>query len=57
MIGEKQAMQWFGGIFDRNGPTFEQKILGVQSIATIEPANIETILSDQFSGKFISLWP
>ena len=52
-IREKQALHWFVGIFERTGPTFEQKILGNKDIDTVEPANIESLLSTKFSGKII----
>ncbi|KAG6985276.1 hypothetical protein G7Y79_00141g102130 [Physcia stellaris] len=50
-IGEKQVLQWFVDIFDRTGPTFEQYILGAKGINTIEPENIESILSSNFAGN------
>lgn len=51
MIGEKQALQYFVAIFDRNGPTFEQHILGFKGIDTIEPENLESVLSTNFACK------
>ena len=56
IIGEKQALQWFVEIFERTGPTFEQNILGAKGINTVEPDNIESILSTKFSGKAFGLW-
>jgi len=50
-IGEKQALQWFVEIFEQTGPTFEQHILGAKGIDTVEPDNIESILSTRFSSK------
>ena len=50
-IGEKQAMQWFIEIFNETGPTFEQNVLGFKGIDTVEPDNIECVLSSDFSGK------
>jgi hypothetical protein len=50
-IAEKQALQWFVGIFERTSMTFEQNILGARGINTAEPGNIEAILSTKFSGK------
>ena len=38
-IAEKQALQWFAQIFDKTGPTFEQNVLGVKGVDTIEPKN------------------
>jgi len=51
VIGEKQVLQWFGEVFEQTGPTFEQNILGNKGIDTVEPENIESILSTKFSGK------
>ncbi|KAL8669813.1 MAG: hypothetical protein Q9168_005617 [Polycauliona sp. 1 TL-2023] len=50
IIAEKQALQWFVQIFDRTGPTFEQNVLGVKGVDTIEPDNLEVILSSKFSA-------
>lgn len=55
IIAEKQALQWFVQIFERTGPTFEQNVLGVKGIDTVEPDNLESILSTQFSGKLLEL--
>jgi len=52
---EKHALHWFVEIFERTGPTFEQNILGAKSIDTVEPDNIESILSTGFSGKKFGL--
>jgi hypothetical protein len=54
-IREKQALQWFVEIFERTGPTFEQDVLGSKGIGTVEPDNIESILSTKFSGKMFGL--
>ena len=51
VIAEKQALQWFTDIFERTGPTFEQQILGSKGIDTIEPENLESILSTDFACK------
>ncbi|KAI4257252.1 MAG: hypothetical protein L6R42_005785 [Xanthoria sp. 1 TBL-2021] len=51
IIAEKQALQWFVQIFEKTGPTFEQNVLGVKGIDTVEPDNLESILSTQFSVK------
>ena len=55
IIAEKQALQWFAQIFDKTGPTFEQNVLGVKGVDTIEPENLEAILSTKFSGEFLRL--
>ncbi|KAL8952825.1 MAG: hypothetical protein Q9222_001260 [Ikaeria aurantiellina] len=49
VIAEKKALQWFVEIFERTGPTFEQNVLGVKGIDTVEPDNLESILSSQFT--------
>lgn len=51
MHEEKQVLNWFVSLFEETGPTFQHNILGSKSIDTIEPENIETILSTNFSGK------
>lgn len=51
MFEEKQILQWFVRVFTETGPTFEKTILGSKSIDTIEPENIESILSTNFSGR------
>ena len=54
-IREKQALQWFLDVFEQTGPTFEQHILGAYGIDTIEPENLESILSTNFAGKSYQL--
>ena len=51
IIGEKQVLQWFVGWFDRVGLTFEVDALGTKSIDTVDPENLESILSTNFSGE------
>lgn len=51
IIGEKQALQYFVDIFERIGPTFEQHILGAKGIDTVEPENLESVLSTNFASK------
>jgi hypothetical protein len=50
-IEENRILRWFHELFEQTGPTFEQKILGCTSIDTIDPANLESILSTNFSSK------
>ncbi|KAL8817202.1 MAG: hypothetical protein Q9223_003919 [Gallowayella weberi] len=50
IIGERQALQWFVQIFERTGPTFEQNVLGIKGIDTVEPDNLESILSSHFAA-------
>jgi hypothetical protein len=51
IIEERQVLQWFVELFERTGPTFEQNILGSKGIDTIEPENLECVLSTNFSGE------
>lgn len=55
MFEDKQILQWFVRVFTETGPTFEKTILGSKSIDTIEPENIESILSTNFSGELFRL--
>lgn len=36
---------------DRTGNTFEQQLLGGRGFVTIDPKNVEAILSSNFDGK------
>ncbi|KAL8726648.1 MAG: hypothetical protein Q9166_006607 [cf. Caloplaca sp. 2 TL-2023] len=38
-VEENRTLQWFVEIFDRTASTFEQKVLGVERISTVEPDN------------------
>lgn len=53
IVGKKQILQWFVKLVEQTGPTFDQNILGSKGIDTIEPENIEPILST--SGKTFRL--
>ncbi|ETI22164.1 hypothetical protein G647_06237 [Cladophialophora carrionii CBS 160.54] len=55
MFEDNQILQWFVGIFEETGPTFEKTILGSRSIDTIEPENVESILYTNFSVTDYSL--
>ena len=43
-------LDFFVTIVKRTGNTFEQIILGARGIDTVDPRNIEAVLSTQFSG-------
>jgi hypothetical protein len=43
-------MKFFMSVVDASGTTFEQSLLGAKGIDTIDPENIEAILSKQFNG-------
>lgn len=45
-----RILQYFDALVSRTGHTFEQRLLGVSGIDTIDPDNIEAILSTQFKG-------
>ncbi len=44
----RQILRFFVSVLERTGPTHEQLLLGSRSINTIDPENIEAILSTQF---------
>lgn len=44
-----QILQFFLSIVEESGTTFEQNLLGARGIDTVEPQNIEAILSKQFT--------
>ena len=46
----QQIMQFFLSVVEESGITFEQSVLGARGINTIDPENIEALLSKQFSG-------
>lgn len=45
----------FVQIVEDNGNTFEQRLLGTSGIDTIDPVNIEAVLSKQFNGKHLNI--
>jgi hypothetical protein len=47
----QQILKFFVDLIDENGNTFEQKLLFNLGIDTIEPKNIEAVLSTQFTGS------
>ncbi|KAJ5997597.1 n-alkane-inducible cytochrome P450 [Penicillium canescens] len=51
---KQQILQFFLDVVAESGTTFEQKLLFARGIDTIEPQNIEAILSTQFSGRINS---
>lgn len=44
-------LSFFTSLIEETGVTFEQIILGGRGVGTIDPKNIEAILSTQFDGK------
>lgn len=47
---KKHILQFFLEVMHDNGNTFEQNLLFARGIDTIEPENIEAVLSSQFEG-------
>ncbi|PLB34797.1 cytochrome P450 [Aspergillus candidus] len=53
----QQILRFFLDVISQSGNTFEQKLLFSRGIDTIEPRNIEAILSSQFSDFDLGLRP
>jgi hypothetical protein len=47
----KRVLRFFIGVIERSGCTFEQTLLGERGFGTVEPRNLEALLS----GKFTSM--
>lgn len=45
-----QILQFFLEVVDDNGTTFVQELLGATGIDTVDPENIEAVLSTSFDG-------
>lgn len=45
-----QILQFFLEVVDDNGTTFVQELLGATGIDTVDPENIEAVLSTNFDG-------
>jgi hypothetical protein len=53
----QQLLHFFVKSLEKCPKTWEQNVLGAISIGTIEPENVEAILSKQFSGaEFQNIW-
>ena len=51
-------MKLFQINFEKTGYTLQQRLLGQSTFATIEPVNIDSMLSEKFVGKQPSrVWP
>jgi hypothetical protein len=48
---ESRLLELFLFYFRQTGSTLEHKFLGTKAYGTIEPANLEAILSSNFKGK------
>ena len=47
-----QILDFFVKVVETSGTTFEQNLLGNRSVCTVEPENIEAILSTNFNGTY-----
>lgn len=47
---EGRILRFFSILVGSMPPTFEQKLLGLSGIDTVDPKNIEAVLSTQFNG-------
>ena len=45
-----RILKFFSSVVERSGHTFVQDLLGVKGMCTIEPENIEAVLSTNFAG-------
>lgn len=48
---EERVLSMFVEVVNESGTTFEQSLLGTKGIDTIDPENIEAILSSDFSSE------
>lgn len=48
-----QILQFFLEVVDDNGTTFVQELLGATGIDTVDPENIEAVLSSNFEGTLM----
>lgn len=49
--GQDRIFEFFAEVVRDSGNTFEQNLLGARGIGTLEPENIEAILSTNFTGE------
>ncbi|KAL6862549.1 hypothetical protein ACO1O0_002783 [Amphichorda felina] len=52
---KKQILHWFAQVMQEIPPTFEQNLLGGRGVNTIDPRNIEAILSTNFNDYCLGL--
>ena len=52
---EMQVLQFFLDVVEGSGTTFEQNLLGARGVDTIDPKNIEAVLSTNFSDYSLGL--
>jgi hypothetical protein len=46
-----QILHFFLEVVEESGSTFEQSLLGSRGVGTVDPQNIEAILSVNFNGR------
>jgi len=47
-----RILRFFADIIEGLPPTFEQRLLGISGIDTVDPRNIESVLTTKFTGEF-----
>ncbi len=47
-----RILRFFVEVIEGLPPTFEQRLLGISGIDTVDPRNLESVLATQFSGGF-----
>ncbi|KAH7313319.1 cytochrome P450 [Stachybotrys elegans] len=53
--GQMRILQFFLEVVETSGTTFEQNLLGARSVDTIDPRNIEAVLSTNFDDYSLGL--
>ena len=48
---DQRLLAFYSQFFDKLGPNLEQKLLGGIGYVTIDPENVEALLSTRFEGK------
>lgn len=51
VASEQRLLRLMNDIVKETGTTFEQNLLGARGIDTVDPVNIEAVLSTQFTGQ------
>ena len=51
---DQRLLAFYQQFFDNLGPNLEQKLLGGIGYVTIDPENIETLLSTNFQGMMLT---
>lgn len=46
-----RVLEFFVQVIEDSGTTFEQRLFGARSVITIEPRNVEAVLSNNFRGS------